>query len=98
MSLHNRPEFNTPGIIDGLKLHGMEHDTPSQLADAFRQGYVYAMTPPTERPTEKATHWMDARGLVVTDDWLRNDPRSTSDYRAAYNIPCVKRRGKYVPI
>lgn len=47
---------------------------------------------------QKPTHWMDDRGLVVTDDWLQNDPRSTSDYRAAYNIPCVKRYGRIVPI
>ena len=44
------------------------------------------------------THWMDDRGFSVTDDWLKNDPHSTSDYRAAYNIPCVKKRGKIVPI
>lgn len=39
-----------------------------------------------------------SKSLVVTDDWLQNDPRSTSDYRAAYNIPCVKRYGRIVPI
>lgn len=59
MSLHNRPEFNTPGIVDGLKLHGMRHDTPSQLADAFRQGYVYAMTPPCEHD------WVSMRNKAV---------------------------------
>lgn len=46
----------------------------------------------------RPTHWMDDRGFSVTDDWLKNDPHSTSDYRAAYNIPCVKKRGKIVPI
>ena len=48
-------------------------------------------------PTQP-THWMDDRGLVVSDDWLKNDPDSTSDWRAAYNIPCVKVRGKIKPI
>ena len=45
----------------------------------------------------KVTHWMDDRQLVVTDKWLQS-PEATSDYRAVYNVPCIKVRGKVVPI
>lgn len=38
-------------------------------------------------------YWMDDRGLVVTDKWLRESPRSTSDWRAAYNVPVRRLRG-----
>ena len=45
------------------------------------------------------THWMDDRGGFVTDDFLRFDSRSTSDYRAAYNIPCrLGPRGKIIKL
>lgn len=43
------------------------------------------------------THWMDDRGLVVTTAFL-NGPRSSSDWKAAYNIPCHEVRGEIVPI
>ncbi len=42
MTLHNRPECNTPEIVARLKAHGMEVDTPSMLSDAFRLGYLSA--------------------------------------------------------
>lgn len=42
MTLHNKPYANTPEIIAGLKAHGMEVDTPSMLADAFRSGRLSA--------------------------------------------------------
>lgn len=42
MSLHNKPEFNTPEIIARLKAHGMEVDTPSMMSDAFRLGFLSA--------------------------------------------------------
>lgn len=38
MSLHRRPEHNTPEIVAALKAHGLP-DGPSQLADAFRLGW-----------------------------------------------------------
>lgn len=34
------------------------------------------------------THWMDDRGYVVTDEFLKSN-RSTSDWREAYYIPCM---------
>lgn len=42
MSLHNRPEFNGPEIIAALKAHGLDTDSPSQLSDAFRLGWMAA--------------------------------------------------------
>lgn len=45
MSHHKEP---LPGILskeeldDGLKLHHLAHDTPSQLSDAFRAGAQWA--------------------------------------------------------
>lgn len=47
-----------------------------------------AVAGPVE-PTVRPTHWMDDRGLVVEDAWLQG-PAATSDYRAAYVIPCRK--------
>ena len=45
----------------------------------------------------RPTHWMDARGLVVTDEWLQS-AKATSDYRAAYAIPCRQTRAGVRPI
>jgi len=42
------------------------------------------------------THWMDDRGFVITDEWLKT--KGTSDFAEAYNIPCKKVREKVVPI
>ena len=50
------------------------------------------------RPAVNITHRMDDRGFVVTADWLANDPRSGSDWRDAYNIPCRVVHGKVKPV
>lgn len=42
MSFHKKPKYQIPELIQALKDHGLEHDTPSQLADAFRTGYLAA--------------------------------------------------------
>lgn len=46
MSFHNNPKYQIPELIQALKDHGLEHDTPSQLADAFRTGWVARTAPP----------------------------------------------------
>lgn len=46
MSLHKNPTYQIPELIEALKAHNLEHDTPSQLADAFRTGWVAANTAP----------------------------------------------------
>ena len=40
MSLHNKSKYQLPELIQALKNHGLEHDTPSQLSDAFRTGWI----------------------------------------------------------
>lgn len=40
MSFHKNPKYQIPELIQALKDPGLEHDTPSQLADAFRTGWV----------------------------------------------------------
>jgi hypothetical protein len=61
------------------------------------EGHPMTNLDTTKAKSQKPTHWMDDRGLVVSDKWLKSDA-ATSDYRAVYNIPCVVRRGKFVPI
>ena len=40
MSLHNKPDYHIPELIEALKAHRLPHDTPSQLADSFRIGWM----------------------------------------------------------
>jgi hypothetical protein len=40
MSMHNKPEYNPPELVAALKAYGMVTDTPSQLSDAFRLGWL----------------------------------------------------------
>ena len=40
MSFHNKPDYHIPELIEALKAHRLPHDTPSQLADGFRIGWM----------------------------------------------------------
>ena len=40
MSFHNKPDYHIPELIEALKAHRLPHDTPSQLADSFRSGWM----------------------------------------------------------
>ena len=40
MSFHNNPDYHIPELIAALKAHRLPHDTPSQLADSFRIGWM----------------------------------------------------------
>ena len=40
MSFHNNPNYQIPELIEALKAHRLPHDTPSQLADSFRIGWM----------------------------------------------------------
>lgn len=54
MSQHGKD--TDPRLIEGLTLHHLPHDKPSQLADAFRAGYVYAarsQVPASQAPDER---------------------------------------------
>lgn len=37
------PEYNTPEILEALRLHGLATRVPSQLSDSFRHGYRAAL-------------------------------------------------------
>ena len=49
MSLHNNPKYQIPALVDALKQHGLKHNSPSQLADAFRTGWVAALATPAQQ-------------------------------------------------
>ena len=55
MSLHNNPKYQIPALVDALKQHGLEHNIPSQLADAFRTGWVAALATPAQAATPDMT-------------------------------------------
>lgn len=40
MSLHKNPKYQIPELIAALKEHRLDVDTPSQLSDAFRIGWL----------------------------------------------------------
>ncbi len=40
MSFHKTPKYQIPELIAALKQHGLATDTPSQLADSFRIGWM----------------------------------------------------------
>ena len=40
MSFHNKPNYQIPELIEALKAHRLPNDTPSQLADSFRIGWM----------------------------------------------------------
>ena len=40
MCFHNKPTYHIPELIEALKAHRLPHDTPSQLADSFRIGWM----------------------------------------------------------
>ncbi len=51
---------------------------------------------PVERGV-RPTHWMDDRGLYVSDEWLQSD-KATSDYRAGYVVPAKMTRAGVRPL
>jgi hypothetical protein len=87
MSLHKTPEYQIPELIEALKLHRLPHDTPSQLADAFRTGFQAARALPVDgldawQPIETAPKdgtaiLLGARGGSWIGKWL---PVYTSGY------------------
>lgn len=50
-----------------------------------------------QQRTVRPTHWMDDRGLAVTDEWLQSNS-ATDDYRAAYVIPARMTRAGVRPL
>lgn len=77
MSLHNKPEFNTPKIIAALKAAGLPTDTPSQNADSFRLGFISAQ--PGWRPARCEGCDCEFGGADCRD----NPKRSLEEIKAA---------------
>lgn len=67
MSLHNRPEYNTPEIVAALRAFGIDPEKPSQLADAFRLGWTAAQ--PGWRPSRCAECTCEFGGAQC--DWIK---------------------------
>ena len=68
MSFHNKPNYQIPELIEALKAHRLPHDTPSQLADSFRIGWMAC------RELAQAT----AAKAVVQDDLITLRKPTTS--------------------
>jgi hypothetical protein len=45
----------------------------------------------------EATYWMDDEGRVCTADFMRSE-KAHGDYQLVYNIPCVKKGGRFVKL
>lgn len=60
MSLHNKPNYQIPELIEALKAHRLPHDTPSQLADSFRIGWMACreLAQATAAPAAPAGDWL----------------------------------------
>lgn len=59
MSMHKIPL--TPVEEAGLKAHGLDIGTPSQLSDAFRQGVAWALSQPVQ---DKSTVFINTETLL----------------------------------
>lgn len=66
MSFHNKPNYQIPELIEALKAHRLPHDTPSQLADSFRIGWMACRErAPADSVQEDAARWNAwASGMV----------------------------------
>ncbi len=82
MSFHRTPKYQIPALIEALKAHGLEHDKPSQLADAFRIGWMAAQP---DKATIIAAHEALQAGQESTLVQYRmaanwNEPRRWTDW------------------
>lgn len=68
MSLHNKPEYNTPELVAAMKAHGMETDHPSVLSDAFRLGWT--VNSPDWKPARCAECDCEFGGAAC--NWIRS--------------------------
>lgn len=55
MSLHNNSYYQDAQLIAALKEHRLPHNKPSQLADAFRIGWMAAKQHSQNSTTDDAT-------------------------------------------
>ena len=85
MSFHNKPDYHIPELIEALKAHRLPHDTPSQLADSFRIGWMAACRElaPADSVQEDAARWRMA-ALVGNEVMVHPDKRNHAAAVAAY--------------
>ena len=98
MSFHNKPNYQIPELIEALKAHRLPHDTPSQLADSFRIGWMAC------RELAQADSGFDYKtaadflsGKTVSDDALRKfvaASRGAHDARAALHAKMLSLQGE----
>ena len=70
MSFHNKPNYQIPELIEALKAHRLPHDTPSQLADSFRIGWMACRElAQADSVQEDAALVCDYCGALTPDPW-----------------------------
>lgn len=99
MSFHNKPDYHIPELIEALKAHRLPHDTPSQLADSFRIGWMACC-----RELAQADSGFDHKtaadflsGKTVSDEALRKfvaASRGAHDARAALHAKMLSLQGE----
>ena len=99
MSFHNNPDYHIPELIEALKAHRLPHDTPSQLADSFRIGWMACC-----RELAQADSGFDYKtaadflsGKTVSVDALRKfiaASRGAHDARAALHAKMLSLQGE----
>ena len=72
MSFHNKPNYQIPELIEALKAHRLPHDTPSQLADSFRIGWMaccreLAQADSVQEDAARLDFLIDQGAYVVSD-------------------------------
>ena len=77
MSFHNKPDYQIPELIEALKAHRLPHDTPSQLADSFRIGWMACreLAQADSVQEDAARHFFDAGWKACANFCDRDDVR-----------------------
>lgn len=78
MSFHRNPKYQIPELIEALKSHGLEHDTPSQLSDAFRTGWVAALAAQPPAVAAVPEGMPSDVGLKIVSSWLQQEGKAAN--------------------
>lgn len=98
MSFHNKHNYQIPELIEALKAHRLPHDTPSQLADSFRIGWMacrYLAQADSGFDYKTAADFLS--GKTVSDEALRKFVAASSgahDARAALHAKMLSLQGE----
>lgn len=91
MSMHKKPL--TPLEEEGLRLHGLDIGTPSQLSDVFRHGIAWAISQAQSAPEPVQGEAVEYQQLSRYGNWDRIDKaafdigklgQATERFRALY--------------